>query len=183
MTETASITALWDEFQHLSAHQRRVVFLMYWDGHTEAETAETMGIHRNTVSRALLSATSRLEKKLTPVVQRNPHKTLVVVGKENGTDKRGNGLVPDNARKAKAPPGLESPAVSQCPKPDTYYGSPERVPFLEALEDVCASAFLQVMDRGTYNERARRNREMISSADPVSARWDAKYLRGTAKIL
>lgn len=52
--------------------------------------------------------------------------------------------------------------ASLNPPPNYRYGTVERSYFLDAVSDVCLSAFLQVMDRGDYNERARRNRERVS---------------------
>jgi predicted DNA-binding protein YlxM (UPF0122 family) len=172
----ASIESLWDEFRNLTAHQRRVVFHMYWDGYTEEETAETMGISRSTVCRALVNAEKHLKNNLSGMTQNGASQTVDSMREENGTAKRGKGLVTTQAPSAKkAPPSLERPAVSQNPPPDVYYGSPDPGPddngnpqpgnrevFLESLNHVCASAFLQLMDKGGYNESARASRERIA---------------------
>ena len=173
---SASIESLWDEFRNLTAHQRRVVFHMYWDGYTEAETAETMGISERTVRRALVNAEKHLKNNLENVSGFGSSQTVDGVKEENGTAERGKGLVPTQAPSAKkAPPSLERPAVSQNPPPDVYYGSPDPGPddngnpqpgnrevFLESLNHVCASAFLQLTDKGGYNESARASRERIA---------------------
>jgi sigma-70-like protein len=155
---SVSIETLWDEFRNLTAHQRRVVFHMYWDGYTEEETAETMGISRSTVCRALAHAEKRLKNNL---------KNLKNV---SGFGCISNGDTQTANRATSAP----RPAVSQNPPPDVYYGSPDPGPddngnpqpgnregFLASLNHVCASAFLQLMDKGGYNESARANRERI----------------------
>ena len=172
---TTSIQTLWDEFQNLTAHQRRVVFHMYWDGYTAVETAETMGIGLRTVERALANAESHLKNNLEKVAGFGGSQTLVQARGKSGIAKSGKGLVPTQApNEHKAPPNLERPADSQCPPPDIYdallFGGkqsedmPERDVFLESLNQVCASAFLQLMDKGGYNESARLNRARISQA-------------------
>ncbi len=49
----------------LSAHQRSVVFLAYWQDMTEAEIADTLDIARSTVHRTLARACIALRKALT----------------------------------------------------------------------------------------------------------------------
>lgn len=172
-----ALETLWDEFRNLTAHQRRVVFHMYWGGYTEAETAETMGISESTVRRALVNASKHLKNNLQNVTGFGASQTLEHMKEENGTGKRGKGLVSTHAPSAKAPPSLERPAISQNPPPDVYYGSPDPGPddhgnpqpgnrevFLESLNQVCASAFLQLMDVGGYNESAKQNRERVAVA-------------------
>jgi len=158
---SASIESLWDEFRNLTAHQRRVVFHLYWDGYTGAETAEKMKISERTVRRALVNAEKHLKNSL---------KNVSRLGcPPNGSARTGT------KRETGAPPNIERPACSQNPPPDVYYGSPDPGPdengnpqpgnreaFLESLNHVCASAFLQLMDKGGYNESARANRERIA---------------------
>jgi len=81
--------------------------------------------------------------------------------------KRGNKTVCVDAREA-----------SLCPPPDYKLRTVERDYFLEAVREVCDSAFLQVMDRGGYNERARENRERISRDARKQAEYVAVLNRG-----
>ncbi|ALX67083.1 sigma-70 family RNA polymerase sigma factor [Microbacterium sp. XT11] len=48
----------------LSARQRRIIMLTYWDGLTVGETAESIGSSRSRVERALRRAQSRLRREL-----------------------------------------------------------------------------------------------------------------------
>lgn len=57
---------------------------------------------------------------------------------------------------------VDAREASLCPPPDYKLNTLARDRFLEAVREVCESAFLQLMDRGGYNTRARENRERIS---------------------
>ncbi len=157
---TPAVEELWAEFQNLTPHQKRVVFEMYWNGYTEEETAETMGVSRPTVSRAIASAKSTIEKRLSPVIQKSTVVAVVHVEAENEGAEHGNGLVPTKANKA---PVRSGPPASACPPPDIYYGSPARDSFVKALSFCAASLFLQLQGRGNYNAKAKANRERIAS--------------------
>jgi hypothetical protein len=71
--------------------------------------------------------------------------------------------------------GMDPREVSLNPPPDYLFGTVMREYFTEAVRDVCQSAFLQVMDRGGYNDQARRNRERISR-EQAKERFDLDAL-------
>jgi hypothetical protein len=58
--------------------------------------------------------------------------------------------------------GYVGMAASICPRADLY-GSPQYVPFLRALRNVCASAVLQCSGSTKYRDKAARNRARIAA--------------------
>lgn len=76
---------------------------------------------------------------------------------------------------------VDAREASLCPPPDYKLNTLARDRFLEAVREVCESAFLQLMDRGGYNTRARENRERISRGAQKQAEHVAVLNRGREK--
>jgi predicted DNA-binding protein YlxM (UPF0122 family) len=149
---------LWSVFEHLTAHQKRVVFEMYQNGYSQEECAETMGIHQSSVSRTLAGAQRTYEKKLEAYrIKKQPRPFIQSETADEGAE-RGNG---QRSNTSKAPVS-NGPPASLCPQPDTYYETPDREAFIKELSWCAASPFLQLQNRGGYNERAKANRARIA---------------------
>jgi predicted DNA-binding protein YlxM (UPF0122 family) len=168
----ALIHDLWDEFGRLTAPQKRVVFEMFWNGYTEEETAETMGITARAVRATLARAEKNLRNSLTACSGFGRSEALVHMKAEKQGAERGNGQRPD---KHKAP-ASNGPPASACPPPDIYLGSPARDAFIKELSWCAASPFLQLQNRGGYNRRARENRERIAR-DQAAEREERRALQ------
>lgn len=154
---------LYDALSVLTNHQERVLFLHHWHGMTEEQISVIHECSRNAVHRTLSSCNKKIEKYFEDGAQFPTAKAVYTVERTDGTVERGNGQPPDTPRARKAPASLERPAMSQNPRADVYDGMPQaRQAFLDDLNDVCASAFLQLMGKGGYNERAAENREMVA---------------------
>jgi hypothetical protein len=79
------------------------------------------------------------------------------------------GSISDNEGKRRVLTIPEGGRRSCCPWPD--YDDKD---FLEALGDVCLSAFLQCMNLGGYSDGARDNRERVhrlQEAAPLATFW------------
>ena len=149
---------LWGAFEHLTAHQRRVVFEMYWHGHSQEECAETLGIHPRAISRALAAAGETYQRLFSGYRLKKQPDPFIQSKDENEGAERGNGQRPDTHKA----PASHGPPASFCPQPDIYYETPARDAFVKELSWCAASPFLQLQGRGNYNERARLNRERIA---------------------
>jgi hypothetical protein len=149
---------LWGAFEHLTAHQQRVVFTMYWHGYTQEECAETMGVNQSSVSRTLAAAGRTYERIFSAHRIKTEKISLVHVETADEGAERGNGQRPDTYKA----PASHGPPASLCPQPDTHYETPERDAFVKELSWIAASPFLQLQGRGGYNVRARLNRERLA---------------------
>jgi hypothetical protein len=164
---------LWGAFEHLTAHQQRVVFTMYWHGYTQEECAETLGVNQSSVSRTLAAAGKTYERIFSGRCIKTKKISVLTVGhQETGESARGNGQPPDTYKA----PVSSGPPASLCPQPDTYYETPERDAFVKELSWIAASPFLQLQGRGNCNERARLNRERIAR-DQAAEREERRALQ------
>lgn len=158
MGVVSALADVWSIFECLTAHQRRVVMEMYFNGYTQEECAETLGVNQSTVCRALAAAQRTFEKKEAFRCIKKRESTVVHMKAENEGIAQGTGQRPT---KSKAP-ASSGPPASACPQPDIYYETPDRDAFVKELSFCAASPFLQLQNRGNYNERARLNRERIA---------------------
>jgi hypothetical protein len=163
---------LWGAFEHLTAHQQRVVFEMYWHGYSQEECAETLGVNQSSVSRTLAAAGRTYERIFSAHRIKTEKISLVHVETADEGAGRGNGQRPDTYKA----PASHGPPASLCPQPDTHYETPERDAFVKELSWIAASPFLQLQNRGGYNERARANRERIAR-DQAAEREERRALQ------
>jgi predicted DNA-binding protein YlxM (UPF0122 family) len=163
---------LWGAFERLTAHQQRVVFEMYWHGYSQEECAETMGISPRAVSHVLTAAARRYEKKFSEYRLKTKSVSVLSIETADEGAERGNGQRPDTYKA----PASHGPPASLCPQPDTHYETPERDAFIKELSWCAASPFLQLQNRGGYNERARMNRERIAR-DQAAEREERRALQ------